>query len=524
MKFSEFGFDERILKGIEEVGFKECTEVQTKVFEQTLVGKDVVVQSQTGTGKTAAFLVSLFQRFLTGTDTKKALVIAPTRELAVQIEQEAQLLGKYCGLTAGSFFGGVSYQKQERLLSEGLNIYIGTPGRLIDFYKSKKLSLKDMEVVVIDEADRMFDMGFIKDIRFLLRQCPPAGKRLTMLFSATLGLIVKQMSWEFMQDPVDIEVDPENITVGKVDQVLYHVGSKDKFKFLLGLFKQEKPSGGLIFCNTRRMTEILAHRMNGNGYKTEFISGDLPQKKRLNLIERIKKGEVRFIVATDVAARGLHVEDLPLVVNYDLPEDVASYVHRIGRTGRAGKEGKAVSLVDEHSVYNLDGIQKFIEMKIPEMEVNEEMFEEDRSAPFKSNWGSTGRRDIKRDQNRISRESRPKRVTKPKASVVTKKEEVGKKDLPASVKAGRRKLSEVGTAKQKKPISKPTTPQNSKTNVQKERTQRRSSSESIQISGRVSRTMKLKERISFYEKKYGKEFKAKKKGILPFLQKLFGLD
>lgn len=538
MKFAEFKFDERILRGVEEAGFDKCTKVQQKVFEQTLNGKDVVVQSQTGTGKTAAFLVSLFQKFLSHPEeSQKALVIVPTRELAVQIQQEAERLGKFCGLTSGSFFGGVSYGKQESMLAEGLNIYIGTPGRLIDFYKSKKLNLSDMSAVVIDEADRMFDMGFIRDIRYLLRKCPPAGKRLTMLFSATLGLIVKQMSWEFMQEPADIEIDPENITVGRIEQALYHVSSRDKTRLLLGILKKDNPSSGLIFCNTRRMTEILAHRLKGNGYQTEFISGDLPQKKRLRLIERIKKGEVRFVVATDVAARGLDVADLPLVINFDLPEEATSYVHRIGRTARAGKEGRALSLIDERSVYNLDAIQKLIEMKIPELEVDETMFEEDQSTPFHSHHKDKDRHD-RHDRKRPERGRKTLPVRKEK-SVIKRTEKLKetkpetssseKKTVPASVRAGRRVLTEKGVVRKDKKakdlrFDKKTKKRPERHEVKGKSAHKQKTSTFSKITGRVNREMSIKERKAFYEKKYGNEFKIKKKGLIPFLQKVFGLD
>jgi ATP-dependent RNA helicase RhlB len=380
------------MQGISEAGFVECTPVQAATLEKTLSGIDVMVQSQTGTGKTAAFLITMFHRFLTF-DTyryKKALILTPTRELAVQVEQDAKLLGKYCGLKTGCFYGGVGYATQDQLLREDLNLYIGTPGRLIDYQKMRKIDFLKFETLVIDEADRMFDMGFMPDIRYMLRHMIPPSRRQTMLFSATLSQQVKHLAWEYMNDPVEIEINPEHLTVDLITQELYHVGREEKFNLLVGLLRAEKPRSVLIFTNMKRTAERVSRRLNANNIKNDYISGDLPQKKRLEIINAIKEGRTEILVATDVAARGLHIENLDMVINYDLPEDNQNYVHRIGRTARAGKTGKAISLACEEDVFNLGPIEKLIGMKIPVKWAEEGMIAETVGAPFQGRRERTG--------------------------------------------------------------------------------------------------------------------------------------
>ena len=356
--------------------------VQTETFAYTLKGRDVYVQSQTGTGKTAAFLVTIFQRMAheePGRRTK-ALIVAPTRELAVQIEEEARLLGRYLDVRIGCFYGGVTYTKQEKLLRGGLDMIIGTPGRLIDFNRQGKIDFHDIGILVIDEADRLFDMGFLPDLRRILKKLPPRDKRLTMLFSATLDYRVRELAWEYMNDPAEIEIEPEQITVDGITQELYHVGCEEKLSLLLGLLAREQPENALIFTNTKHMAVEVAGRLELNGYPCEYIMGDLPQQQRLKVIEGIKNKRIRFLVATDVAARGLHIDDLSLVVNYDLPADPENYVHRIGRTARAGKTGKAVSLACDRFVYGLEAIEAYIKRKLPITWPDIELFAEDKSA------------------------------------------------------------------------------------------------------------------------------------------------
>jgi len=381
MKFTELNLDDRLMRGIEELRFETCTDVQAETFQHALRGRDVAVQSQTGTGKTAAFLISIFQLWLTDERFKdlKALVVAPTRELAVQIERDARAIGKHLPFRTGCFYGGVGYGAQEKAIAAGVQLIIGTPGRLLDFSQSGKLDFREVGLLVIDEADRLFDMGFYPDIRRIMRRARPQNERVTMLYSATLSNSVRNISWQFMNDPVEIEIAPEQVTVDTVEQSLYHVSKDEKFRLLLGILKKENPQNALIFCNTKRATEIVAKKLQLNGYPCEFIMGDLPQKKRIRLIDGMKGGELRMLCATDVAARGLHVEDLDMVVNYDLPEDPEAYVHRIGRTARAGKTGRAVSLACERFVYSLEPIQELIGKKIPVANVTADLIAEDES-------------------------------------------------------------------------------------------------------------------------------------------------
>ncbi|MFW5712936.1 MAG: DEAD/DEAH box helicase [Spirochaetota bacterium] len=367
MKFTEFNFSEQVLAGIQGAGFTECMPVQSEVFQHALEEKkDVTVQSRTGTGKTAAFLLTIFELFSRNPEKNhKALIIAPTRELAVQIEQEAKLLGTNLPYKVGSFYGGVGYKQQDQLLKEGVDIIIGTPGRLLDYAKLKKLQLKEVDILVIDEADRLFDMGFLPDLKKMLSQLVKPQERQTMLFSATLGTRVAHLAWDYMNSAEEIVIDNDRVTVDEITQELYHTSNEEKMQLLLGLLQREQPANAIIFSNTKDMAVKLAKRLELNGYHAEYIMGDLPQKKRLSIINRIKEGKLEILVATDVAARGLHINDLDLVINFDIPEDPENYVHRIGRTARAGKSGKAITLACEKFVYGLEAIHDFIGLKIP---------------------------------------------------------------------------------------------------------------------------------------------------------------
>ncbi|OQY34057.1 MAG: hypothetical protein B6241_06130 [Spirochaetaceae bacterium 4572_59] len=382
MKFTDFDLNENILKGIEDAGFTDCMQVQTETFQTIAQNKDIFAQSQTGTGKTAAFLISTFQLLMEDKHYKgkKALIIVPTRELAVQIEAEAKILAKYLDFRIGSFYGGVGYNQQEDMLAQGVDILIGTPGRLIDFSKSGKIRFNEMGILVIDEADRLFDMGFIPDLRIMFSKMLPADERRTMLFSATLSAKVGNMAWEYMNNPGEVVIEPEQLTVEAISQELFHVGADEKMKVLLGLLEREKPETALIFANTKHVTYEIAKRLEHNGYPARCLMGDLPQKKRLKIVQDAKDGKVKFLVATDVAARGLHIDDLTMVVNYDVPSDAESYVHRIGRTARAGKSGKAYTLACEKFVYGLPAIEKLIGKKIPVSWVDEDLMVEDKSA------------------------------------------------------------------------------------------------------------------------------------------------
>ena len=388
MKFTELNLPEPVRQGIVDAGFVDCTPIQAKAMPLSLAGRDVAGQAQTGTGKTAAFLVTLFTKML---QTEKqgeardprALILAPTRELVVQIEQDAQLLGKHCGFTIQAIYGGVDYMKQRDALRDGADVVIGTPGRLIDYLKQKVYSLRHIEVLIIDEADRMFDLGFIADLRFILRRLPPYDQRQNMMFSATLSRRVMELAYEFMNVPEKVAVTPEQVTAERVEQVLYHVGRKEKFPLLLGLLRREGMERTMIFINTKREAEFLHDRLNANDFPCRMLSGDVEQRKRLRILELFKAGELPLLIATDVASRGLHIEGVSHVINYDLPQDAEDYVHRIGRTARAGAEGKAISLCDEDGAFHLEAIHAYIKDRILVEWAEDELFVHDyrRSRP-----------------------------------------------------------------------------------------------------------------------------------------------
>ena len=386
MEFTEFGLDERLLKGIEAAGYVTCTPVQEQVIKASKAaegakGPDLYVQSQTGTGKTCAYLVAVIGEMLKEQNAgKKCLILAPTRELAVQIEEEAKVLVGASGLKAFSVYGGVGYEKQIAALKKGVDIVIGTPGRVIDLNEGGNLDLSNAHFCVIDEADRMFDMGFYDDLRKILKKLPEAETRQTMLFSATLNTYVKNLAWEYTRNPIEITIEAENITVSEIQQELLHVSSDEKMKLLVGILKHENPESAIIFCNTKRSCEVIAKRLVINEIGAEFMIGDLPQSKRLAILKKFKAGEIKILVATDVAARGIDVDDLAMVINYDLPVEAENYVHRIGRTARAGKSGKAYTFCSEQDVYNLPAIERYIEMQIPATVAYPDQMEEDKSA------------------------------------------------------------------------------------------------------------------------------------------------
>ena len=387
MEFTEFSLDPRLLKGIEEAGYVSCTPVQEQVIkaskkdDENAKEPDLYVQSQTGTGKTAAYLVAVINAMLAEKNVgKKCLVLVPTRELAVQVEEEAKVLVGDSGLKAFSVYGGVGYEKQISNLKKGVDILIGTPGRVIDLIEGKNLDLSTSNFVVIDEADRMFDMGFYPDLRTILKCLPEAEVRQTMLFSATLNSYVKNLAWEYTRDPIEITIEAENITVSEIQQELLHVSSDEKMKLLIGVLKHDNPESVIIFCNTKRSCEVVAKRLQMNDIKCDFLIGDLPQSKRLQILKQFKASEIKVLVATDVAARGIDVDDLSMVINYDLPVEAENYVHRIGRTARAGKSGKAYTFCSEQDVYNLPAIERYIEMSIPSSVAYPEQMEEDKSA------------------------------------------------------------------------------------------------------------------------------------------------
>jgi ATP-dependent RNA helicase RhlB len=389
--FKELHLDPGLARGIAERGYTELTDVQDQTLARTLRGEDVAVQSQTGTGKTAAFLITIFQKMLeAGPDArKKALIISPTRELAVQIEGEANLLDRHLGFSVGAFYGGVGYATQLGLIKNGVDVIIGTPGRLLDLADSGRLSLKDVGYLVIDEADRLFDMGFLPDLRKIIRKLPERTRRQSMLFSATLNRVSRLVAAEYLNDPVSITVTPQQLTVDTITQELYHIKSHIKLNLLLGLLQRNAPRNVLIFANMRHHAFRLAKELEANGYRAFYLSGDLDQKERLRVIRDFMAGKFPILVATDVAARGLDIEDLEMVINYDMPQDFENYVHRIGRTARAGKGGKAITLASEGTSAHLEAIERFIGMKIPEKPVTDNLFARDLSLEKmpKQGWG-----------------------------------------------------------------------------------------------------------------------------------------
>ncbi|MDR2150488.1 MAG: DEAD/DEAH box helicase [Spirochaetaceae bacterium] len=406
MEFTALSLYPDLQRGISEAGYTVCTPVQEQVIRRGLDGSDLYVQSQTGTGKTAAFLIVILQRLLSDPLLKGrgALIIVPTRELAVQVEEEAKRLSAYLPYRTGSFYGGVGYTEQRTSLKEAATIMVGTPGRVLDLTHSGIMNLMNIAFLVLDEADRMFDMGFYPDLRRILAVVSPAAQRQTMLFSATLSISVKNLAWEYTKDPVEIAIEPETVTAQDAEQLLYHVHSDDKLRLLLGILAQEKPEHALIFCNTKRFTEFIARKLCANGYAADFLSGDLAQSKRLAIIDSIKSGKLRYLVATDVAARGLDIEDLELVINYDLPSEAASYVHRIGRTARAGKTGKAISFVSEQDVYDLPAIERFIEKKIPALVAHESLFVPDTASQRMRPQRRQEKPSLRKEQHRSRKE------------------------------------------------------------------------------------------------------------------------
>ncbi len=515
MKFTELNLNAKLQQGIDDAGFEECMPVQEMTFTHSFNGKDVYVQSQTGTGKTAAFLVTIFHLMLQEDPEKrkKALIVAPTRELAEQIGKEAMLLGSHTGVTSGTFYGGVGYNKQEKLLRDGVDIIIGTPGRLIDFSESGKLNLKKIGILVIDEADRLFDMGFLPDLRKMLKKMPSKSHRQSMLYSATLDYRVKNIASEYMNDAKEIEIEPEQVTVGNVSQKLYHVGKEEKINLLLGILKTEQPKNAIIFTNTKQKAVDVAKRLEHNGYHCQFIMGDLPQKKRQQIIDQVKSDKVPYLVATDVASRGLHIDDLEMVVNYDLPENSESYVHRIGRTARVGKTGKAISLVCDKYVYGLEAIESYTNMKIPVEWADDDLYEEDKVAgmSFSMPKKGDGRQKRGTGQNRRSEQRRSPGRSKPERSKPERSKEEQKP-------AGRKKTTAKGKDTRGREDS-----QAKKRGVNKQRSDQKPS--------RPPKNATVDERLAYYSKKYGEDFivvtepvdmkKAKKKSLIKRISGIF---
>ena len=369
IKFSELKLEPTVVSGLESMGFEYCTAIQAKSLPILMTGKDIAGQAQTGEGKTIAFLAATFHHLLQKKDVThnqpRALIMAPTRELAIQIHRDALEMAKSTGLRLGCVYGGEGYESQRLELEQGVDILIGTCGRLLDYLKQGIYNLSNIEVVVLDEADRMFDLGFIKDIRYMFNKMPAATERLSMLYSATLSFRVKELAFEHMNDPESVEVEPDQKTNIRISEELFYPSNEDKMCLLQTLIEEDWPEKAIIFANTKHVCEKIHAHLEADKIRVGMLTGDVIQKKRLKILEQFTAGELDVLVATDVAARGLHIPAVTHVFNYDLPDDCEDYVHRIGRTGRAGASGHAISLACEQYVFNLPAIETYIDHALP---------------------------------------------------------------------------------------------------------------------------------------------------------------
>jgi ATP-dependent RNA helicase RhlB len=384
--FSSLDLLPAVQEGLNRVGFTHCTPIQALTLPLALKGLDVAGQAQTGTGKTAAFLLVIFQRLLQRQPSEpgrhpRALVLAPTRELALQIHKDALLLGGETGLRFGLAYGGIDYDKQRATLEQGIDVLIGTPGRIIDYFKQHVFNLKNIDVMVLDEADRMFDLGFIKDIRYVLRRLPPRDQRQSLMFSATLGQRVLELAYEHMNEPELLKVETDQVTADNVEQSVYYPANKEKLPLLVQILRGIEDGRVMVFANTRVATDLVERTLNANGIHAAAMSGQVPQKKRQTLLKRFHDGEIPVLVATDVAARGLHIPDVTHVINFDLPQDAEDYVHRIGRTARLGAKGEAISFACENYAFHLPEIEQYIGYAIPMEHADADTLPEIKRAP-----------------------------------------------------------------------------------------------------------------------------------------------
>ena len=387
--FDQIDLPEPLQRAIADLGFTHLTKVQNEVLPLSLDGRDVVAQAQTGSGKTAAYLLTIFSHFLrvnrtTSPETPRALIVAPTRELAVQIAGDADSLSRHTELKTHVVFGGLDYKKQRDVLSAGVDLLIGTPGRLIDYHRQQVYSLRQTELLVVDECDRLFDMGFADDLRWILNRLPRAKERQSLMFTATLSQRVMILGWRQMNDPVEIIIDPQQLTPDTIKQELYHVSSAEKFSLLLGVLAREGGQRTMIFVNTRYMARRLVEDLRRHGYEALALTGNVVQRRRLKVLDDFREGKLPILVATDVASRGLHIEGVSHVINYDLPQDAEDYVHRVGRTARVGAEGSAITLACEEYVYSLDAVQKFVGFEIPVEFADDELYAEVKPRPPRS--------------------------------------------------------------------------------------------------------------------------------------------
>lgn len=370
--FAQFDLVPSLKTALDSVGYTQCTPIQAKSLPILMSNKDIAGQAQTGTGKTLAFLVATFNHLLKNpieqerkANQIRSLIMAPTRELAIQIYNDAKPLAEKTGLKLALVYGGDGYDKQISELEKGADIVIATTGRLIDFMKQGHIDLRSVQAAVLDEADRMFDLGFIKDIRYIFRRMPPATERLNMLFSATLSFKVRELAYDNMNEPEHIEIEPTQKTSTNVQEEIFYPANDDKIPLLLTLLEEEWPDKAIVFANMKHKCEEVWGYLVADGHRAGLLTGDVPQKKRLKILEQFTKGDIDILVATDVAARGLHISDVTYVFNFDLPDDAQDYVHRIGRTGRAGATGHSISFACEQFALNLPAIEEYISHQIP---------------------------------------------------------------------------------------------------------------------------------------------------------------
>jgi len=378
-RFADLDIANEVLCGIQDVGFQHCTPIQTECLPHALAGKDVAGKAQTGTGKTAAFLAAALTHLIRNPKAGRTpgscrvLVLAPTRELAIQINGDAEVLGKYCGFTHLAVFGGMGFDEQRNALHQPIDVLVGTPGRILDYCTRGDLHLSNTEILVIDEADRMLDMGFMPDVRRIVRRLPSPGKRQTMLFSATLSEEIVRLQAHLLAHPVRIETEPETMVTDLIEQIFYSVSSDDKLALLLWILKNDDVERMLVFCNRKDSAERLSLALQRRAIQSGLLSGDIPQQKRLRILNNFRIGKTPVVVATDVAARGIHVDALSHVINYDLPDNPEDYVHRIGRTGRAGTTGKSIGFACEFGAYLIPELEQFLDSEIVCINPTEDM-------------------------------------------------------------------------------------------------------------------------------------------------------
>jgi ATP-dependent RNA helicase RhlB len=395
-RFHDFDLPDPLMHAIYDLGFEYCTPIQAEILPGSLSGKDASGKAQTGTGKTAAFLITVITRILTHPihgkrkpGTPRILVIAPTRELVLQIAEEARQFSKYCGLKIVSVFGGMDYEKQRKqLAADPTDIIVATPGRLLDFQRRREIVLNKVEVLIIDEGDRMLDMGFIPDVRKIINSTPPKDKRQTLLFSATLSREVNRLSAQWTRDPILVEIEPDQVAVETVEQIVYIVTAKNKFALLFNILDRQNLNRVLVFCNRRDEVKRLEKMLTRQGINCAMLSGEVSQKKRTRRLEDFKAGKIRVLVATDVAGRGIHIEGMDHVINFTLPHDPENYVHRIGRTGRAGASGTSVSFADEDDAFYIPDIEEFTGRKLSCIEPEDEWLILPESVPAKKKPGT----------------------------------------------------------------------------------------------------------------------------------------